>query len=688
MVDKYELGTDSYAKVIQSLHKHLPHLRNILREGRGKPVKLECYEYAERKLLSHKTFRFAKSTELPSEDNDSLGHYLENVPSNPVQLQILVATDLSISLMNCLGASLGISVEMFEEHLLNSGWRDGHYDDSESNTWITRNMIKDYTSLKWYRPVTRILSSKYDADRKTLLSDSAGGIKWRENTRNAAGKSAKIFFEVKPFTNILRREWDLRTDPRVTSSAGASSVWEERATIWTRQHETYRTGMFFFVNFNIETESCVLVVLLLDPLPMLQVRRAEKWEKSVTTMGQRNDRHWARKSIARLTRERPSMEVRVRDSEQPNTLEMRGGAESGSSEFSDRPIYDQLFPRGPIIKYESIMLPQYAKNLAAYMSCTKSTAEDLSDYLNLDENHPQEEVPARDPLDCLFAIIQSDTLNTLHLMGLALSEIGHHMLIDTLIQHRLVHWRNLLENVDVELNKLEFSLRDFTNFLEGFYYGSQDFPALKARIMKCATNIAHMKQHTERTNKSLMANMSIVESKRGIAQAESVTKLTELAFFFIPLTFSASIFGMQVKELSKTEVSLRAFLILAVTITTSSYALRLIIRSNQVIRRRQNLFKRIRENYELQPGDSIPTTIFLAWLWGCLGSTGRLVVVVAIVSTVPLSIIWTSSLVNGVKVGITILICIILGIPFVWNYLMALFLNKIDSSRKIQRGDA
>ena len=320
-----------------------------------------------------------------------------------------------------------------------------------------------------------------------------------------------------------------------------------------------------------------------------------------------------------------------------------------------------------MIKYESLMSPIHIRNLVAHMRSTKSTAEDLSDYLNLDESHPQEGVIARDPLDCLLAIIQSDILNMFRLMDMELSAIGKYILNDKIMQQRLVHWRKLLEQFNTQLNGLDASLQGFRAFLNGFYYGSQDVSTIKARIMQCATKIAHLQQRTERTKKSLMANMSIIESKRGIAQAESVTKLTELAFFFIPLTFSASIFSMQLKELSKREVSLWTFFVVAIAITTSSYALRLIIRSKLVSRARQNLFKRIRANSELQPSDPIPTTVFLAWFWGCLGFKTRSILAFAIVGAIPLSLIWTSPIVDGIKVGITVLITIILVIPLVWR---------------------
>ena len=45
--------------------------------------------------------------------------------------------------------------------------------------------------------------------------------------------------------------------------------------------------------------------------------------------------------------------------------------------------------------------------------------------------------------------------------------------------------------------------------------------------------------------------MSLLESKRDIEEAEGVSRLTELAFFFIPTTFAASLFSMQVWELEE-----------------------------------------------------------------------------------------------------------------------------------------
>lgn len=242
----HQTGVNSYIQTARNLHDHLPHLQNVLSEGRRNPVKVDCYDYAERKLLSRRTFRSTESADLLSDDNVSLAQILENFLSTSIQLRFLVANDLSIPLMKFLGFSLSINPEMFEEHLVNAGWSNGHYDDSESDTWITRNMIKNHTSVKWYRPVRKILPGSFPSlNHEDLLdSEEDNTQKWTEKVVNPVGKPFKIEHKLKPSTNILRRSWGLRADTEVTSSASAPTALEERATIWTKQFETGRIGAY------------------------------------------------------------------------------------------------------------------------------------------------------------------------------------------------------------------------------------------------------------------------------------------------------------------------------------------------------------------------------------------------------------------------------------------------------------
>jgi hypothetical protein len=55
-----------------------------------------------------------------------------------------------------------------------------------------------------------------------------------------------------------------------------------------------------------------------------------------------------------------------------------------------------------------------------------------------------------------------------------------------------------------------------------------------------------MMRRLEGTYQILMSSITILESEKAIEQAEVVTRLTNLAFFFIPLSFVSSVFGMNV----------------------------------------------------------------------------------------------------------------------------------------------
>lgn len=55
-----------------------------------------------------------------------------------------------------------------------------------------------------------------------------------------------------------------------------------------------------------------------------------------------------------------------------------------------------------------------------------------------------------------------------------------------------------------------------------------------------------MRRRLDGIYQAVMSTMSIVESERAIGEAEVVSKLTHLAFFFIPLTLVSGVFGMNV----------------------------------------------------------------------------------------------------------------------------------------------
>lgn len=77
------------------------------------------------------------------------------------------------------------------------------------------------------------------------------------------------------------------------------------------------------------------------------------------------------------------------------------------------------------------------------------------------------------------------------------------------------------------------------------------------------------------TLEAINSAMALRNSEKGIAEAENVKRLTELAFFFIPLTFAAAIFSIQVQEFEQSPPQMTTFVITAVCLLFAVYCFRL-----------------------------------------------------------------------------------------------------------------
>ena len=234
----------SFALTTKALSLHLPHLHNTNYSSRLDDVGVTCYDYSERALATVEAFSVVQpSKQLQNVEGVSLREYIGRVPLKTVHLRLIVAQDLSTDLIECLGTSFSISPEMFEEHLVNAGWQNGDYNDQQPETWITRDMKKSHMSIKWYRPVKRVLQRPYSTnDRQRFLDPRAQPFRWTENVADARGKPHGVQHESRPTTNILRQDWDIKTDADADVSVGSFAAWEERATVWAKECDGYRVG--------------------------------------------------------------------------------------------------------------------------------------------------------------------------------------------------------------------------------------------------------------------------------------------------------------------------------------------------------------------------------------------------------------------------------------------------------------
>ncbi|KAL9024517.1 MAG: hypothetical protein Q9196_006459 [Gyalolechia fulgens] len=317
--------------------------------------------------------------------------------------------------------------------------------------------------------------------------------------------------------------------------------------------------------------------------------------------------------------------------------------------YQDHYLFVPSVTRLPVLDYQDLLCPGKHHWLKSNMGPEKSTAYALVKMIQSHRSQAVKPCAKFALLENLLVIIIQDTLTILRSINLALTDMDGSMLDDELLQSGIDSWRRMLNRFETELRRLETSLSEFARY----NVDSERVRGTAELLGQCTLQIAKAQERRRTTYQSLMTAMSLVESKRGISEAESVTKLTELAFFFIPLTFAASLFSMQVKELDADTTSVGVFFGVALTITVCSYALRLAIRSSAFVSFLRRWKDEIRTSTDSSSGAPIATTMVFKWIWSRF-SWCIYPVFVTIPTAALLAGLWTGSLQKGIKAGVTI----------------------------------
>ena len=182
-----------------------------------------------------------------------------------------------------------------------------------------------------------------------------------------------------------------------------------------------------------------------------------------------------------------------------------------------------------------------------------------------------------------ICLVFRDTQDFLVRMQSLLGDIEQLMTVDSLMQANVARWRSLLNRsldiieglkkefrqfssrrrTAVPLTKWTKSWTSSADHLQGAFdyplqvvdlssLGGSNQEAFADYVEPLNLALDLTMQKVTRVSQSLQSTLTLLESKRGISEAESVKKLTELAFLFIPLSFTASFFSMPVNVSSST----------------------------------------------------------------------------------------------------------------------------------------
>ncbi|KAK3314391.1 hypothetical protein B0H66DRAFT_376982 [Apodospora peruviana] len=471
----------------------------------------------------------------------------------PVFKAVLVS-DLGTDLINSLGPTLRLSPEVFEEHLVKSGYTAESYGDADSSTWPTRFLRKQQVSLRWHSLVLRENMEPRDADtRRLLLNDD---LDWKTSFP-IGGAGNRVEWRrryLSTLTNIFRQEWSLSSVYRPMRKQLVQSL-EQRGLI------------------NIGEGDELQAPDELERLPENEMD-VVAWEERVTfCWGSRDDQE----------------RVPILFFDPLPRLKMTNMITSGPDTLSTEllPFRKRLAPRGPPPAHAQPFGQHDPAALEAVSEYVTKTQDALSDTVAwlayyMTEQPAENETTSVDVL--LLAVLQvvrHDTEVLLEHIGGVLDQINRGAGNERMMQEQLEHWRTVLSQLQSELPALERSMGEFFHFPYNDAKPKQP-PQLTAVLGKLQNDTAAITQRCQDVQQSLRAEMSLLESKRGIEEAESVSRLTELAFIFIPMTFAAGLFSMQIRELADEPAPAYAFVIAAIIAVAVSYGLRLVQRSTAV----------------------------------------------------------------------------------------------------------
>lgn len=395
------------------------------------------------------------------------------------------------------------------------------------------------------------------------------------------------------------------------------------------------------------------------------------------------------------------------------------------------PIIEQTAPRAQIdigfeeaLQHEDLM-----EMLKTQLYDTKSAKAEFCDRL-----FTVRDLSGFVLLQPLFEIIRRDVINMLKLLQNSLDQINLDILDDVKMEESLSLWRGLITRAQFELPDLQRSLTSFINFMPNIRVTtktssisipapglieehSNDEMVTESKVLM--DQIDKMLRRLDTASSSITQNMALLDSRRSIAEAEGIAKITELAFFFIPLTFAATLFGMEIEQL-QTPAPLSLFITIGIAFVSASYIIRLMIRSLWIRNLKQACTESIkiyadRHHTTIQRGN-ISLTLFLGWVlyemraaiisswhWiriGLLrlihtifqltGFATHCVLFTGVIVTGPIAVLWTRPISRGTQTLVTILIILIV-LPTVlityWNTASTETIgNFVRSWRKFARG--
>ncbi|KAF1815828.1 hypothetical protein P152DRAFT_479691 [Eremomyces bilateralis CBS 781.70] len=555
-----------------------------------------------------------------------------------VVMRVVTMEDMDVLLASALGQAYHIDPKFFEAHLTGSGC--GERIDEEDNKfavkWQSGKAHRSFRSIRWLRPVSPQLFIDRNM-RRQIIKKSTPELPC------IIGPCSKKKHQVWTEKSVFRRAQNLSSSVDLTETEDATGAWEERLSVW-----------------RFMDKDCEFYVVLVDPLPAIRYKvKLEVRDKSAPKqllMGKRPSRHASKFAAGEdekrgFSKQKTLQEIADNDHGDPGDI----------IPFRSRSI------RSDLDFHLDDFVPDTTRTATSTLAAFEAlVAKETQEGKKPDIGH------------IFFHILYHDSLALGQAMRGSLEETRAQIVHITSyeLQQNSLRWRTLFFQFHYELQHMAEQMTDLLDFL---YRDHSQVPERTKRLCDDGKKLLNeTSDKVDRTNDYLRVELDILERRRSIEQAESVAKLTELAFIFIPLTYAASLFSMQIREVQDSTPTLSIFVGVSLGLLCTAYVVRLSLRSKITLSVLDRFVKNVRGFANLPEGAAVPTRYFLHWFLHMLQNIFNWLMfgphhlgecfsfgVIVLALLVPLIFFWRMQHDVGFSVAITVLM-LMMDVGLLW----------------------
>ena len=143
----------------------------------------------------------------------------------------------------------------------------------------------------------------------------------------------------------------------------------------------------------------------------------------------------------------------------------------------------------------------------------------------------------------------------------------------------------------------------FAHFVFGSKRAKQLPDEVNEIVQAARDNVTRVEIMLDEAYADLRVDMQFNESRRSMSETRTVTRLTELAFVFIQLSFYASLFSMSIREIGD-GVPVWIFIITSLVMMSIAYGVRILVGSEILANSTRRSFERFWEITGFKPSNS------------------------------------------------------------------------------------